>query len=539
MADDDKVSPQLRIIEKEIDNYFLLNPLVSHKFSTAAWYTMAIYEELAIKDFVQERELTIHDLAGKADYIVVHIQYPLRWLWTVCEKGGDPPKQINSKLYKAAWDIQLLAHEYIQFCSAYTYASYGLINLILDGNTIRPEKYMFSDSRYEVYDRLIKPQPVRNKPNTTEIAIKLAKGLTISEYDFHYQTGKRLVKTTIDILEPVFEELFELPPNWHFVKYSLVEFRKVSKVLLAMGFIHYIARIMAASNGVKGLALQKAILVLPLNKLEKQIVRYSNVTAHSVNEIISDLTFGSAGIRKPDPALQPIIPLNNEQVAIMPNLVISSSLERNFISLLNRIPEERNRYLSLVDEKEDFLRKELVGANLSFPIRHYNGSIPGRADLPDIDIAFISEDDQSAIVAEIKWFIGPSEPREVIEKGREIQRGVEQQKLMKKAFQNEPSHFFDCLSINKEFDILFIVISQNSIGPDWAQDPEIPVIQANHFLMKFSSVNNIKHMITWLRTRSYLPKEGEDYELITTMSSIGEWNLEWYGFKSLKGEPFF
>jgi len=121
-------------------------------------------------------------------------------------------------------------------------------------------------------------------------------------------------------------------------------------------------------------------------------------------------------------------------VALMPNMILSSSLERNFISLINRLPEEKKRYLELVDEKENHLRNKLKEVKVKFPIRHIYCQFPGRKDLPDIDLAFICDDEKKAILAELKWFIAPSEPREVIEKGKEIQYGIDQQKKYTRQF---------------------------------------------------------------------------------------------------------
>jgi len=86
------------------------------------------------------------------------------------------------------------------------------------------------------------------------------------------------------------------------------------------------------------------------------------------------------------------------------------------------------------------------------------------------------------------------------------------------------------LSIGTDYDIHLIVISQNDIGPDWAQDSLIPVIHADHFINKLSLVDSMKEITIWLQDRLYLPEEGKDYELFTTTSSIGDWNLEWYEF---------
>ena len=44
MKTEDKLTPELRKIEKEIDNYYKSNPLVQLPFATAAWYLLASVE---------------------------------------------------------------------------------------------------------------------------------------------------------------------------------------------------------------------------------------------------------------------------------------------------------------------------------------------------------------------------------------------------------------------------------------------------------------------------------------------------------------
>lgn len=104
-----------------------------------------------------------------------------------------------------------------------------------------------------------------------------------------------------------------------------------------------------------------------------------------MTRIVQNLTYGARGQSNPDPALQPIIPLSPSTVAISPNLAMISSLERNLVVLLNRLPEERYIYTSLSRERETALRSQLLRDLSSLPLRFWYGQVPEWGTAADID----------------------------------------------------------------------------------------------------------------------------------------------------------
>ena len=55
MKTPDNVSPELRKIEQEIDNYYKSNPLLKLQFATAAWSLLAYAEDYMLKEQIDRR----------------------------------------------------------------------------------------------------------------------------------------------------------------------------------------------------------------------------------------------------------------------------------------------------------------------------------------------------------------------------------------------------------------------------------------------------------------------------------------------------
>lgn len=532
----DQVSPELRVIENEIDNYYKSNLLLRFPFAEAVWYLLAFYEDQQEITKLNNPSLSNHQLDAMVDNLVVELNYSIRWLKIGCNPNGNITKYMNKEIYSACHEFSLLALNYISFDAAFTYASRGLISLDIQENIISPSKKFSEDSRFEAYGRLKNPIKFQENYKLFSLIQIIENSVTLnkSKDDFKYICGKNMINLCIKSIPQVYEDVFHLPDYWKFTNYTLGEFKGMAKFLIARSFIHIIARNMAAKKGCKGLRLLNSLLIYQKERLIYETAIYSNVSFNIASIFIDDITYGNRNIKNPDPALQPLIKVNENEYILMPSLIISSSFERNFIVLLNRIPSERKIYLNLVQEKESILRKEIIDKTISKSFRHEHGCLDRELNLPDLDLVLINDDEKIAIVSELKWFIEPSEPREVIEKSDEIMKGVKQLISIKNCYQESPKILHKFLNIDDTYSVSFIVISANFIGFDFAQNPEIPVIFVDDFIKNIVKSEKLEDFLDWLTSREYLPKEGIDYELNNNFSQIGKWKLDWYSIKPLK-----
>lgn len=507
MNNNDPVSFELRQVENEIDNFYKSNILMSLPFAEAVWYLLAFYEDIQFKELISSNDPSPHSAAVLADFLVTTLEHPLLWIWKTCKLGGTAPQSYNAEKYKASWDLADLGKNYLPFDTAFTYASRGRIKLELKNNELHAVKNFFTDSRYEAYDRLVKPKHLSSDSAAPQIRELIEKTVIVSGDKFRYSAGRKVFEKASKILSFISEERFELPENWRFPKYNLKEFRRVASTLTTLTFVHFAARLTAISKGCKRLGYPNSVLVINHKDLIWDITRYSGVSFEATANIVSDLTYGNKSIRKPDPALQPIIKINKTQYILAPSIFLSSSMERNFIVLINRLPDKayKSLYSKIVDEKEDFMRENIKHKLKGLGFRFFSGKFSTSENLPDIDLAIISESEKVVLLLELKWFIEPSEPREVLEKSEEISKGISQAKLLAGAYVQKPDMFVSLLQIDKNFHVSFAVASQNSIGEEQVQDPNVPVIRVEHLIEKLKSEKEFKKVIGWLSSREYLP----------------------------------
>ena len=535
----DRLTPELRKIEKEVDHHYKSNPLLNLPFATAAWSLLA-----AAEDDILIKKLTgidgIQDLHALASDFVVEIEHPMSWLYDACEQGGQISCVFDDDLYKASRDLFELGKKYDWFVFAYTCASNGVLELELQGSTIQPTGDFFTEIEYEAYNVLIDPYQeqealsLMNLDNFPANAIKHS--LRIQGDRFRYKLNPKMVSDTITYLKPLFGRMFSLPSEWEFSRYSLGDFRKAFEAICAIAHIHWTARCMARHMGCSRMGCADSIYIPTCGELLRRVVRYSGVSDAKVQSIFDDLSYGNRGISRPEPALQPLIKLNSEVYAIVPHLWMCSSAERNLTVLLNKLPSEKGIYAKLVDEKEELMRQRFMTCLSDKDFRLIWGQVSG---LPDVDLAIIRDSEQTCLLLELKWFIAPAVARERIEKSEEIAKGISQVLKLKWAFANNHKPLLEKLKIDSSYRLEGVVVSDNWIGYANVQSPEIPVIRADHLIAKLKATECLGSAMEWLKDRKYLPEEGKHFKVHRRDTRIGNWTLKWYGIQSLIDDAFF
>lgn len=536
----DRLSPQLRSIESEIDNAHKANPLTTLNFATAAWNLLAFSEDVFLKHQLTGEENAIHQAAVLADTFIAGLSYPLYWLSSNCPAGGDPSCHCDNSNYKSAWELSDLGRNYKHFCAAFTYASRGMIDLNIEDSRLIPVCDFLEQSEYEAYNRLIRP----SLPDVPILAIgELAEliqlSLRVNNNGFSYNLSPKLVKAAKQVIGPELKRRFLLPDHWQFSRYTLGDFRRVFEAITAMALIHWYARYFAITAGCEALGYADSIFIPGRDELLNRTANYSGVEATIVANILCHLTYGSEPGPMPDPALQPLISLNPDVLAIMPNLWLNNSAERNLTVLLNRLPQERPIYSSLVDEKEALMRSRFEASLALDALRLVKGEISGASNLPDIDLAIIEDASKTCLLFELKWFIEPAEVREVIEKTEELEKGVRQLLTLKRAFEENHLQFLDKLQIDSTYALYLVLASENWIGHSNVQNPMVSIIKSSHVLEKLKTTKDLRETGEWLRKRQYLPTRAIHYEAMETEFTIKNWTLNWYGIKPLLTDIFF
>ena len=348
-----KLSEDLRNIEAQVDNLYRSNPLIDVPFPTAAWHLLAAAgDDLGRKFELGPDALHSIDLSSKEFH--VNLEFPMRWLYTECEPKLQIPSERNNHHYKKAGrDLFEWGKKYASFVFVYTCAYRGVFELELQGETIQPKGDFFKELEYQAYNDLVDfhttEQAFRSidSDSDEDLSNAIGRSIKIKRAKFIYKMNSILVCDMKRFLKPTFNRMFSLPGEWQFSSYSLAEFRKVFEVICAIAHIHLRAHTIAKLRGCRDSGYAYSIYMPSCDKLLELVVDSCGVSEQNVRSILDDLTYGNKGIKGPDLALQPLVKIHRDYYAIAPLLWIAWIPEDNLITLLNRIPEEKNIYSKL------------------------------------------------------------------------------------------------------------------------------------------------------------------------------------------------
>jgi hypothetical protein len=475
--------------------------------------------------------------ATALDMIVNSLRYAIEWVKAECPRTRQTSR-VDEKLFASAEDLLEQARQYMFFAAAYSYWRRGLIDMHLTDRHFSVTRGLDTDTRYEAYDRLVK---TTNDMSTYEapqgvsfdaaIRDRLKKGHMLNAIPF----DRQLVEEASIAMDVAHASTYQLPPEWHFSGFDLREFRAVMNVLRGVQFVWNIAATVSVGYG----APQRPWwpFVVRRGALFDIARDVTGLPRSIVKSIFGLLEYGSSGIRVPDPALQPLLPLGADFIILSSMLLLGTSPERNLIVLLNQLPAERAVYAKLVNEKETLLRESMI-AKMPSCFLSWTGRLPGRPDLPDIDLAVLDSQSKSVLLSELKWFVEPAEPREMVQRCEELEKGVLQSNKLFEAFAADPK-LLRVIGADETWTVFAAVVSANSIGLAKSQSDQIPIARAEHLSAKLSVSTSLNDVVKWLMERRYLPMEGRDFTVgIHDIDYFG-WSLDWYGIAPQSDLDFF
>ena len=471
------------------------------------------------------------------DSVINLSKWPLRWLWRDCRQAGC---LLNSHSpddhYDAAMELMALGRRYEWFECSFLYAHKGRMHLDVEYSTIRPTWESPIHVRYDAYDRL-RDEAEGSDEDTRErssIDVKstVLQSVRLSRDGFSYALDPRVFKQAYDGSEGLFKDIFRLPGDWRLPAADFAQYCEVLKGIWVISYIHFCARIEAAQKGCRDLGYSRALVVMKRDELIARLCRYLTLDRFVVSGILEELTFGK-GMHSPDIALQPVVPLDSHRCGWAPSLVINSSLERNLLVLLNRLPHGREAYSHHSKNQEALMRESFRRDLADTGLRFWSGNVPGWGGASDLDLAIIDDGCRCCLLLELKSFLAPADPLEVYNKARALEKGVQQVDRRRDALCEHRESLNGILSIDSTFVVYLAIASESSAGCGMVRLGETAVVRRSHLIERIKSECNLRRVCAWLSARDYLPIAGRDYEEVPYPVTVGPWTLEWYQIKTL------
>ena len=528
---------RLRATERKIDNAYKESPLASLSRSQALWCFLTECEERYMRephpDFLYE--------SGLSDELMNLAKWPMRWLWRCCKPSGEINRSYNSGNYKAATGLADLGAKYISYETAFTYWSKGLLELHLEDRLIRSTGYLRDNTRWDVYDRLIgnneKPHSIADEGSMSDASQIVRPHVRANGEKFKYDLNPKLFRAVAALTAPIVDRRFGLPLEWEFANFTIGDYATVLKCLWTLSVIHFAAfasaRSTANSEGRPHGGYQHAIPVTKRSNLISRIAGYTTLERHKVQHILEDLTFGQRDMLYPDVALQPIVPLGSKLCGWSPTLVINSALERNLLVLMNRLPDGKDAYSRISENREELLRTQIKNELAGLGLRFWHGKVPHWGQASDVDLVIVDEPHKCCLLLELKSLLDPADPREILDKAQEIKRGVKQIRERRKQLLKNWEPLYKALGIDSKLVIHSAVASESTVACGLADSREVPVVRSSHLIALIKSEADLRKVCEKLSKGDFLPVRGKDYRELTYKVSIDHWTLESYGYHLL------
>ncbi|MFJ2458025.1 hypothetical protein ACIOVC_05655 [Pseudomonas neuropathica] len=516
--------------EKEIDAEFRHSPLMEIGYDQAIWTLLSTLEDLYLKNSVI-RPLKPELFHAYVDTVINATAHTVRSLFSQ-KKSSDKKliKSMSNEHYE--W-----AHQWID--ESLDYNSFNLIfplwhkekiNLSIRGEYIDPGDLEITSNKYdyEAYNRIVRKDGALGDTyfDVESVFDEVARNTTISGDRFSLNFNPRLVEILQKAHNNSLSGRHVLPSDWRIGDITFNDFKKTLTTIQAMMHGWFIARVHAVNEKIPNYGYSSSLLVITRQELVKRLARYTSLQEPKVNTVLEYLSFSSHDIRYPDIAIQPLIELSDKRLLLSPFILININAERNFCTLLNKIPLAREAYLSLTLKKERILFEELrtVLEQLGYEVTH------GSLSTTDLDIAIIDRANKVCACIELKWFIEPAEIREVIERSIELTKGVKQCKAINALFSKRDKRLTrDILNIDESYRTSTFVGSRNWIGHSDIWSLDVPVVKVWHFVKELINQGNLANTLDWVESRNYLPVNGKDYWIVPVDIKTGTWKSQWYG----------
>lgn len=308
-----------------------------------------------------------------------------------------------------------------------------------------------------------------------------------------------------------------IPATWKFSWGS----RRESTLLINALSIRCIYHLVAVHFGAqfrsqKGGGESNIVLVISLTQLIVDLELMTSLGRDQIQLFVRHLTWGVC-TKTPDPALQPLLPLGSGMVALPCIHWLSSSHERNLMSLMARTQQREfdgQSKLFEIDMVEALLSSRApphVAARANILLRHEGIE-------EEIDLLLIDEQNKRLLVCELRWMLGPSDPREVqnrkkvcIEKVAQVRRKAKWVSLRAGA------HAAAALSrrvVSEECSSGWVtngIVVIAGFGGTRSSDPCYPIIPVEIFTRAMAKAPTLEALALWCRGLTWLPQEGKHF----------------------------
>ncbi len=536
---------KIRIIEKEIDNYFRNHDLMRLPSSIAIQHLLLVFEYAMrpikpepLKNIFSEIYLSSHALVQRSKNSLME---SINWIKGITVKEDNRIIQkVDLELFKLAKDFFDLADSYHGAVSAYTMWNRGLAKVSFEDDHTLHFEYPSEEIVFDVLDAKLADEIVKeqmNKLTEKDVSIGLeAKDIVeksvrqIDDYSITYSMRDVNIRKLMLLTSKTIQGFTFIPKKWkfyHIYPENLAKFwaAVISICILQQFAIYFAASIFTFKDGL----IVNSIIIRHVNDWIRQLSRWTKLPKQLVGDILKYQIY-SPSHQKPDIVLTPFIYVADKYLALPPSLAITNNLSRNLLKHLAKNYRDEFDMHSYVFE-ENMLEK-LKAKNSRYDIKT-KINITAEKRIPDIDACLIDKSRQEIMFCECRWTIPAADPSEVAEKINIEKEKIEQSEKLRDFILENREKIHDIIALGEEIlfkGIYFVIIFENHVGSAFTLMKEIPSIDLRIFFKLLYEKDSLGELFKAIKTQEYLPKKDIDFGIVQEKNTIGNYNIRWTGY---------
>jgi hypothetical protein len=340
---------------------------------------------------------------------------------------------------------------------------------------------------------------------------------------FTYEPSQDLIEALRPKYQARLDDNFRHRDDFQLNGYSLRELKELYVALLILCAIHeYICY--PFDRFGHPIPTSSLVMVKSRRTWINELSKISQLDKALCERILGDLTLNPSTQKGASMCIHPFVPLDDLTLAVAPQFPLASAVDDNILRMFSYTFDAL--FSAQNAEKEQTMIERLRPAVSRF---EFKPSIKLPDGTTEIDVALADEVSSTLVLAELKWIRKPNRPLERIDREKEIEKGVEQLRLIRSFSRNNPEFLEQRKNLPKSIsdytNVHYLLVSWDYWH--WIEPEDgIAIVDFTALLAALNKGDNLDATIKKLLAYDWLPTEGRDFKVRPATSSTNGASIE-------------
>ena len=340
---------------------------------------------------------------------------------------------------------------------------------------------------------------------------------------FSYEPSRELIEALRPQYQARLDDNFRHRDDFQLNGYSLHEFKEFYVALLILCAIHeYICY--PFDRFGHPIPTSSLVMVKSRQTWVSKLSKISKLDKALCERILGDLTLDPSSQKGASMCIHPFVPLDDFNLAVAPQFPLASAVDDNILRMFSYTFDAL--FSAQNTEKERTMIERLRPTVSRFEFDH-------SIELPDgtteIDVVLADEVSSTLVLAELKWVRKPNKPLERIDREKEIEKGVQQLRLIRSFARQDPNFLKLRKKLPKSIldyaNVHYLLVSWDYWH--WIEPEDgIAIVDFTALLEAMNMGEDLHDAITKLLSYDWLPVEGRDFRVKPAVTSVNGASIE-------------